>query len=183
MRILPLLVYIKGKDVKEQFDLIRKSSALTHPHIRSALCCFLYLKMAEYIINDADKYTAFQSARKDTQNLMEYPNCADSEYQALTRLLYSDLAKLPEEEIDSGGYVVSSLEASIWCLLNTDSIRDTVLRAVNLGDDTDTTGAITGGLAALLYGVDSIPPNWIAQLKKPELFEDLISRYKNSSAL
>lgn len=183
MRILPLLVFIKGKDLNEQFDLIRKASALTHPHTRSALCCFLYLKMAEYIVNETDKYTAFQSARKDTQNLMEYLNCADSEFKALTRLLYSDLAKLPEEEIDSGGYVVSSLEASIWCLLNTDSIRDTVLRAVNLGDDTDTTGAITGGLAALLYGVGSIPPNWIAQLKKPELFEDLISRYKNSSAL
>jgi ADP-ribosylglycohydrolase len=52
--------------------------------------------------------------------------------------------------------------------------------AVNLGDDTDTTGAITGGLAALLYGADSIPPEWIAQLKKPGLFEDLISRYDTS---
>lgn len=181
MRILPLLVYIKGKDVHEQFDLILKASALTHPHIRSALCCFLYLKMAEYIINDSDKYTAFQSGRQDTLNLMEYLNCDEAEYKVLNRLLYSDLSTLPEEEIDSGGYVVSSLEASIWCLLNTDSFRDAVLKAVNLGDDTDTTGAITGGLAAPLYGVESIPPDWIAQLKKPELFEDLISRYENSS--
>lgn len=181
MRILPLLVYIKGKDVKEQFDLIRKSSALTHPHIRSALCCFLYLKMAEYIINDTDKYAAFQSGRQDTIDLMEYLYCADAEYKALNRLLYSDLAELPEEQIDSGGYVVSSLESSIWCLITTDCYRDAVLKAVNLGDDTDTTGAITGGLAALLYGVESIPPDWIAQLKKPELFEDLISRYENSS--
>jgi ADP-ribosylglycohydrolase len=181
MRILPLLVYIKDKDVHEQFDLIRKASALTHPHIRSALCCFLYLKMAEYIINDSDKYTAFQSARRDTIDIMEHLNCADAEYKALTRLLSCDLAQLPEEEIDSGGYVVSSLEASIWCLLTTDCYREAVLKAVNLGDDSDTTGAITGGLTALLYGLDSIPPNWIAQLKKPELFEDLISRYENSS--
>ncbi|MDY0258036.1 ADP-ribosylglycohydrolase family protein [Gudongella oleilytica] len=183
MRILPLLVYIKGKNTKGQFDLIRKADALTHPHIRSALCCFLYLKMAEYIINDTDKYTAFQSARKDTLRLMEQLHCADAEYKALNRLLSFDLAKLPEDEIDSGGYVVSSLEASIWCLLNTDSFRDAVLKAVNLGDDTDTTGAITGGLAALFYGVESIPPDWITQLKKPELFEDLISKYENYSAL
>lgn len=182
MRILPLLVYIKGKDVKEQLDLIRKAGALTHPHIRSALCCFLYLKFAEYIINDTDRYTAFQSARQDTLNIMEYLKCTDSEYKALHRLIYSDLAKLPEEEIDSGGYVVSSLEASIWCLLNTDSFRDAVLKAVNLGDDSDTTGAITGGLAALLYGVDSILQDWISQLKKPELFEDMIARYENSSS-
>ena len=182
MRILPLLVNIKGKGIYEQFDLIHQASALTHPHIRSALCCFLFLKMAEYIINDSDKYTAFQSARQDTIVLMEYLNCADAEYKAMNRLLYSDLSILPEEEIDSGGYVVSSLEASIWCLLTTASYRESVLKAVNLGDDTDTTGAITGGLAALLYGVESIPPNWIAELKKPELFEDLISRYEKYSA-
>lgn len=183
MRILPLLGYIKGKDVKEQFDLIRKASSLTHPHIRSALCCFLYLKMAEYIIEHTDKYSAYQYARKDTLNLIDHLKCSDTESKALNRLLYSELAELPEEEIDSGGYVVSSLEASVWCLLTTDSYREAVLKAVNLGDDTDTTGAITGGLAALLYGLDSIPPDWIAKLKKPELFEDLISKHENSSAL
>jgi ADP-ribosylglycohydrolase len=180
MRILPLLLFIKGKDIKDQFDLIRKASALTHPHIRSALCCFLYLKMAEYIINNTDKTNAFLYARKDTLNLMERLNCTDSEYRALNRVLYSDLAKLSEDEIESDGYVVSSLESSIWCLLTTDSFREAVLKAVNLGDDTDTTGAITGGLAALLYGVDSIPKDWIAQLKKPEVFEDLISKYEYS---
>lgn len=182
MRILPLLMLITGFDPKHQFDLVRKASALTHPHIRSALCCFLYLRMAEYVIDDTDKFTSFQQARQDTLELMDNLNCADTEYKALHRLLHADLGKLPEAEIDTGGYVVSSLEASIWCLLNTDCFRDAVLKAVNLGDDTDTTGAITGGLAALLYGEDSIPQDWIAQLKKPELFEDLISRYDNYSA-
>lgn len=182
MRILPLLMFIKGWDSKHLFDLVRKASALTHPHIRSTLCCFLYLRMAEHIIAPTDKFTSFEQARKDTLELMDSLNCADTEYKALHRLLHADLGKLPEEEIDSGGYVVSSLEASIWCLLTTDSFRDAVLKAVNLGDDTDTTGAITGGLAALLYGEDSIPVDWINQLKKPEFFEDLISRYENYAA-
>lgn len=182
MRILPLLMFIKGFDPKYQFDLVRKAGALTHPHIRSALCCFLYLRMAEYITDDTDKFTSFPKARRDTLELMDNLKCADTEYKALHRLLHADLGKLPEAEIDSGGYVVSSLEAGIWCLLNTDSYRDAVLTAVNLGDDTDTTGAISGGLAALLYGEDSIPQDWIAQLKKPELFEDLISKYENYAA-
>ncbi len=182
MRILPLLMFIKGFDPMYQFELVRKAGALTHPHIRSALCCFLYLRMAEHIIAPTDKFTSFPKARRDTLELMDNLKCADTEYKALHRLLHADLDKLQEDEIDSGGYVVSSLEASIWCLLNTESYRDAVLKAVNLGDDTDTTGAITGGLAALLYGEDSIPPEWIAQLKKPELFEDLISRYKIYSA-
>jgi len=181
MRILPLLMFIKGFDPRYQFELVRKASALTHPHIRSALCCFLYLRMAEHIIASTDKFTSFQQARRDTLELMDSLNCSDTEIKALHRLLDADLGKLPEDEIDSGGYVVSSLEASIWCLLNTESFRDAVLLAVNLGDDTDTTGAITGGLAALIYGLNSIPLDWIAQLKKPELFEDLFYRYENSS--
>jgi len=181
MRILPLLMFIKGFDPRYQFELVRKASALTHPHIRSALCCFLYLRMAQHIIALTDKFTSFQKARRETLELMDSLNCADTEYKALQRLLHADLGKLLEAEIDSGGYVVSSLEASIWCLLNTDSYCDAVLKAVNLGDDADTTGAITGGLAALLYGEDSIPQDWIAQLKKPELFEDPISRYENYS--
>ncbi len=174
MRILPLILHIRGMDPEKQFALIRKASALTHPHIRSALCCFLYLKMAEYIIGNQDKATAYDQARQDTLDLMQWLNCADSEFLALYRLLRGDLVSLQEAEIDSGGYVVSSLEASIWCILTTDSFPEAVLKAVNLGDDTDTTGAITGGLAALLYGEEAIPGEWIAELQKPELFEGLI---------
>ncbi len=169
MRILPLVLYNRGKEPAQQFELIRKASSLTHPHIRSALCCFLYLKMAEYIIDHIDKFSAYQTAKQDTLDIMAFHNCAEAEYKALQRLLYSDVWKLKEADIDSGGYVVSSLEASIWCLLTTHRFSDAVLKAVNLGDDTDTTGAITGGLAALLYGEDSIPKDWIALLKKPEL--------------
>lgn len=170
MRILPLVLHIEGMALMHQFELIQKCCALTHPHSRSVLCCFLYLKMAEYVIARQDKLAAFLQARKDTLDLMTDLNSTDTEFKALARLLYGDLSKLQEAEIDSSGYVVSSLEASIWCLLTTDTFPEAVLKAVNLGDDADTTAAITGGLAALLYGEESIPAEWIALLKKPELF-------------
>lgn len=181
MRILPLVLYIQGKDPKKQFDLVYKAGAITHPHIRSALCCFYYLKMAEYIIGKEGKFKAYEMARKDTLLIMQHLACPDSEFKALYRLLEIDLSTLAEAEIDSGGYVVSSLEASIWCLLTTDTFSDAVLKAVNLGDDADTTGAITGGLAALLYGIEEIPIAWINLLKKPEIFEGIASRYKDLS--
>jgi ADP-ribosyl-[dinitrogen reductase] hydrolase len=181
MRILPLILFIKEMDIVTQFKYVRKASALTHPHIRSALCCMYYLKMAEYIIDGIDKFSAYRTARSEILHLMDGFNCSENEYCALHRLLHIDIEKLDEDEIDSGGYVVSTLEASIWCLLTTDSFQDAVLKAVNLGDDTDTTGAITGGLAALLYGYDSIPKDWITKLKKPELFDSIISRYIEQS--
>ena len=68
-------------------------------------------------------------------------------------------------EIRSGGYVVDTLEAALWCLLNTDNYADCVLEAVNLGRDTDTTAAVAGGLAGLAYGYDAIPKAWLEKLK------------------
>ena len=183
MRILPLVVHIKGMPLQQQFELVYKASALTHPHIRSALCCFYYLKMAEYIIDGMDKFTAYTQARGDTYTIMKQQECTNTEFKALRRLLEQDIGSLTENEIDSGGYVVSSLEASIWSLLTTDSFAEAVLKAVNLGEDTDTTGAITGGLTALLYGYEAIPKEWITKLKKPELFESIISRWQDRLSL
>ena len=83
---------------------------------------------------------------------------------------------IPEDQIRSSGYVLHTLEASIWCLLNTDNYKDAVLKAVNIGSDTDTTGAVTGGLAGLLYGYESIPEHWLNQLARKNDIEDLAVR-------
>ena len=70
----------------------------------------------------------------------------------------------PEEEIVSTGYVIHTLHASLWCLLTTGSFQECVLKAVNLGGDTDTTGCVAGGLAGVVYGLQSIPNQWTQQL-------------------
>jgi ADP-ribosylglycohydrolase len=65
------------------------------------------------------------------------------------------------------------LEAAIWCLLNSESYKDCVLKAVNLGWDTDTIAAIAGGLAGALYGYNAIPQEWRDCLAKRDYIEDL----------
>lgn len=69
-----------------------------------------------------------------------------------------------ETEIRGSGYVVESLEAALWCFRNTDSFREAILRAVNLGDDADTTAAVCGQVAGACYGESGIPPDWLARL-------------------
>ena len=56
----------------------------------------------------------------------------------------------------------------MWCLLNSNTYEETVFKAVNLGSDTDTTAAIVGGLAGLLYGYESIPEEWINVLARKD---------------
>ena len=82
-----------------------------------------------------------------------------------------DIGQCSRSEIRSTGYVKDSLEAAVWCLLTTNNFRDALVKAVNLGEDTDTIGAITGGLAGIAYGMESIPEPWMNALRKKDIIE------------
>ena len=84
---------------------------------------------------------------------------------------------LSEEDIKSSGYVVDSLEASIWCLYNSNSYTEAVLRAVNLGEDTDTIGAITGSLAGLFIGGEHLPKEWVDSLQAKDKILQIVDRF------
>lgn len=83
-------------------------------------------------------------------------------------------------EIKSSGFVIDTLTAGLWCVLTTDSYKTAVLKAVNLGEDTDTTGAVTGVIAGLLYGYSNIPKEWITVLKNKELIDLICKKFENT---
>jgi len=74
----------------------------------------------------------------------------------------------PRSRIRGSGYVVSCLEAALWCFSETKSFRDAVLLAANLGEDADTTAAVCGQLAGAHYGVSGIPAIWLEKLAMRE---------------
>ena len=87
---------------------------------------------------------------------------------------YTALAERPVREVRSGGFVRDTLEASLWCLLTTNSYRDCTLAAVNLGDDTDTTAAVAGALAGIVYGIEGIPAEWLGTLRGKNVIESCL---------
>ncbi|NQO47333.1 ADP-ribosylglycohydrolase family protein, partial [Streptococcus suis] len=92
-------------------------------------------------------------------------------------LFNKEFLELPSSEIASTGYVVDTLKAVIWCVGTTDSFKSAVLKAVNLGGDTDTIGAITGTLAGALYKIESIPEEWIQKLANKSLIDEKIKEF------
>ena len=92
----------------------------------------------------------------------------DKAFERLTRLDADAYKAIPVEEIRSSGYVIHTLEASLWCILTTSGFREAVLKAVNLGDDADTTGAVTGALAGIIDGHETIPSTWLDALARKE---------------
>jgi len=176
MRILPLLFHIKDMPVDERFEVTKKVSAITHGHIRSVIACFYYLEFARHLLQGKDKQTAYTLLKTEIAQHLSGRSVPASEMAHFDRLLTGDIYELDESQIKSGGYVLHTLEASIWCLMTTETYSDAVLKAVNLGDDTDTTAAVAGGLAGLIYGVEQIPSAWIEQLARKEDIEELCER-------
>ena len=115
--------------------------------------------------------------------MFNYLGAKHKEFYEFRNILEGDLSNLPISKIRGSGYVIHSLEASLWCLLNSNSYKEAVLRAVNLGEDTDTTAAITGGISALCFGYNSIPVDWVESLAKKEEIERLVNRLISKFAI
>ena len=77
------------------------------------------------------------------------------------------------DAIRGTGYVVDSLEATLWCFAQTDNFRDCILMAANLGDDADTTAAQAGQLAGAFYGESGIPAGWLGKLAMMTAIRDM----------
>ncbi|MDO7849759.1 ADP-ribosylglycohydrolase family protein [Hymenobacter sp. M29] len=181
MRILPLAFYQVDAPLQERFQLIRDVSAITHGHIRSAVACFLYLEIAHHLRAGLEPAAAYAELCRQAPVQLYELQIPASEADKFERVLDGQLADLPQAAIDSGGYVMHTLEAALWCLLRHDTYAATVLAAVNLGDDTDTTGAVAGGLAGLAYGEAAIPAEWLAVLARRTDIEDLAARLAQAS--
>jgi len=162
MRILPAVLRFAGEPLESFSSRLEKVSAITHGHARSRMACVFYGLMVRQLMLGWQPNAALDSVRAEFTGWYE----RSPEFSRFNHILEDDLVSVPEGEIVSTGYVLHTLHASLWCLLTTENYRDYVLKAVNLGGDTDTTGCVAGGLAGVVYGMKSIPADWIQQLAR-----------------
>ncbi len=127
---------------------VRAVSAITHAHPTSTEACVRMVHVARGLISGENAWQEAVSEGIDPEK--------------------------PRDAIASGGYVLHTFEAALWCLANTHSYRDCVLTAVNLGSDTDTTGAVAGALAGIVYGIDGIPQEWLDELRGKDVIESCL---------
>lgn len=166
MRILPLLFYLGDMPAEQQFGAVWQVSAITHPPLRAAIACMAFLRCAYALCKGHAPSEAVAIMQVEMKRLWSCGILPENEKPHFSRTLSESLAEIAEDRISSDGYVIHTLEAALWCLLRNFSYKDTVLAAVNLGNDTDTTAAVAGGLAGLHYGVAGIPSGWLEQLAR-----------------
>ncbi len=176
MRALPLAVRLADEPDAVLLERAHASSAVTHAHPRSLIGCGLHAFLVRHLLRGAAPFDALEAMREDARRAYGGPAWKD-ELDRYALLIDGDLAAVPRAGISGSGYVVDCLVASVWCLLRGADWRETTLAAVNLGDDTDTTGAVAGGLAGLCFGVDSIPAAWREAIARRAEVEALLERF------
>lgn len=176
MRILPVALYSFYKKINESsiIKLTNEMSSLTHGHDISKLGCYIYVRYVMYLLSGLSKEESY-SKIKD----LDYSSYSEESIDAYGRILNDDIKKYELDSISSRGYVVDTLEASLWVLLNTNSFKQAIIGAINLGQDTDTIGAIVGSMAGIIYGINDIPKSWLENLKRKEYLMDLTLKFDN----
>jgi ADP-ribosyl-[dinitrogen reductase] hydrolase len=176
MRILPAAIYFAHLQDRELCQKICEVSKITHGHPRSLLGCSLYALYVKELLAGNKPETGYGNLQAKAQTLFQGSKL-EKELVFYDRLIRGGLAELPEVEIESSGYIVHTLEAALWSFLITNSYKGAVLKAVNLGLDTDTVGAVTGGLAGIYYGLTGIPEEWIAVVIKKDGILELARKF------
>ena len=179
MRIYPFVLFciLNKLSDGECDDVIAKASSLTHAHKISVLACKIYARVLTALTDLQSKESVIQALNETKIRYSDDPYLGIFE-----RLFDSKFKALPESAIKSSGYTVDTLEAALWCLLTTDSYKECVLKAVNLGEDTDTVAAVAGSLAGAMYGYSEIPKEWLDTLIKKEYISEMCERMARNSA-
>lgn len=167
MRVSPIaLAYYK--DLTKALDNAVLSSQVTHPYFTNSEACKIYTKLVVLALDN--------KAKEALAHCLTTFNFEDLDLKSRFAK-YSDFSSfrgVTERDISSSGYVVHSLEASLWAFFTTSTFRDGALKTVNLGDDADTVGAIYGGLAGAFYGIEAVPEDWLRHLQRKDILDGVI---------
>jgi len=172
MRLAPICIYY-AKEPDKAVHYAALSSKTTHGSPIAVDCCRYFAYVILKIVHGVEKYTLFSDCF--ISETYEYFS-AEPLHEKLDSIIRCEYISKREDEIQSSGYAIHSLEAALWSFYHTNSFEEAILKAVNLGNDADTVGAITGQLAGAFYEIGNIPDGWVAGLSKGAMISEIAER-------
>lgn len=182
MRTLALVPYIEIYNPDIRYTVVSNISSITHAHWISKYSCYLVCEFAIALRKGLDKEDAWVEAIISLEvvrdNDISFEVVTFDEYEKYFGKYTFDtiLEHADDSNFSGSGFARDTAVTSIWCILTTDTYKEAVLKAVNYGDDTDTTACVTGGLGGVLYGLEGIPIEWIESLARKDDIIDLIEK-------
>jgi ADP-ribosyl-[dinitrogen reductase] hydrolase len=151
-----------------RFEEIAKwQTQLTHAHPVCAPADYVFLKSLEAAVRGFSKEEVFSMAVElSREKLPQFAPYLES------------VPSIPWAQLKTSGYVLDTLQAAFWGLMNTSSLEEAVTSVVNRGDDADTCGAVTGALCGAYYGLGGIPAaRWLSVLRRRNYLLLLLGSY------
>ena len=183
MRLAPLAIHLANeKDISKRLDLERKYTSLTHRHPRSIVASYIYLEIIHDLLNGCSLRSSLDNLPNRLTQALQGRFDELKELSYFEAMFQPDFATTLRKEIKSSGYVVDTLLASTWSVLNSTSIDGAVILAVNLGEDTDTIASITATLASCENLSDHINDDWKSQLQNKPLLDKFIKPFAKKEA-
>lgn len=176
MRILPVALYSYSKNLNQEeiIKLTNEISALTHAHDTSKLGCYIYVRFVILLLQGKTKEEAYEEIKN-----LDYYMYDSKSVDKYKRILKNNIKEYKIDEIRSNGYIVDTLECSLWILMNAKNYKETIIASTNIGNDTDTVGAIAGSMAGIIYGIEGIPDSWLNKLLRKDYLIDLSKKFEN----
>jgi ADP-ribosyl-[dinitrogen reductase] hydrolase len=177
MRTLALVPYLDDFNMAESYTIINDVSSITHAHEISKMSCVLTCTYASFLKRFKDPAYAWELSFNYIRANSFLSNTSETYLEYFEK--YREPSKLTDEDFDGSGFARDTAVTSMWCVLKTDNYKDAVLKAVNYGDDTDTTACVTGGLAGILHGFKNIPKDWVDSIARKGDILELIKHYND----
>lgn len=182
MRLAPVVLFF-ASNFTSAIEKAGESSKTTHGNIQSVDACRYYSGLMLGVIRGDSKEEILSAYYSPVSDIWQYiPLC-----EQVSAVAQGSFKRKSREQIKSTGYVIDSMEAALWAFYNTNTFEDGLCKAVNLGGDSDTIGAIYGQLAGAYYGEPGIPFKYIKPIKHWHYFyyfaDELLNYYDGRSQL
>lgn len=173
MRCIPIIYYCRNGIRRE---ITHNLSSLTHGNEISLIACDMYVSFGYRLLNGMKMDMAYNEAIDETTKYW-----GKNEVQGIRELV--NIFDIEYKDLSGSGYVITTLQAAIWCLLNTSCYKECICKCVKIGGDTDTVAAVAGGLAGIVYGKENIPKDWMRDLRNKELIENICDKWEKKFSI
>lgn len=170
MRSTPMALFVAG-NASSSASKIRTMSEVTHRHPVAGSCCVAYVSVMEALLGGLPPEDAIRVAQADLEHEHD-----DNNAEAVETLIGYRVQPRDPEKWPGRGAAVITLHAALWALSNSEDFREGITRTVAIGGDTDTYGAVAGGLLGAHFGLQSIPQDWQDVLMGREKMIELADR-------
>lgn len=178
MRLAPLGIHLVNEsNLTKRLKLEREYTCLTHRHPRAIVASYIYLEIIHELLNGQDLQNTLTHLPNQLAKVLQDRPEELAELPQFNSIFKDNFSSTPRNAIKSTGYVVDTLAACIWCVLNSTNIDSSILLAVNLGDDTDTIASITATLSSCIYLEDHVSDKWKNQLRNQHLLRRIIDPF------